>query len=208
MYDFLNDLNDFFCKNYANYNKLCVLKGYVMPVMQRSEVREEGRTYAYTLPAETMSLANQQNQDELLKDLKTRLVDMDFSFSFRPLSLFERIANLFSKYAIYKHLKATLKKYGISREEALDGLNIDKEIWTKICKGKFAPTKNLLYSLALTSQLAYEDTKFLMTICGFKLDFANVKDVVISYLLSNKIYNRDMIDAALAEYKVANLFLK
>ena len=47
-----------------------------------------------------------------------------------------------------------------------------------------------------------------MALCGYEFDLANVKDVVMTYLLSKKVYNRAMIDTALTEYKVANLFLK
>ena len=57
MYDFIADLDEYFCEKYANYDKLCVLDGYRMPKMQTSEVRADGRTYAYTLPANTMRLA-------------------------------------------------------------------------------------------------------------------------------------------------------
>ena len=208
MYDFIADLDGYFCETYANYDKLCVLPGYVMPVMQRSEVREDGRTYAYTLPAETMRLANQEKKDEILVELKKRLTATTFSFSFRPVGKFERIRNLFSKFAFYKALKQMLAKYGVSFAEALEHLNISEEVWKKIEKGEFEPTQNLLYSLALTSQFSFDDTRALMHLCGYVMDFADVKDVVICYLLQQKVYNRGMIDAALKEYKVDNLFIK
>lgn len=37
-------------------------------------------------------------------------------------------------------------------------------------------------------------------------DYAVVKDVVISYLLVNKVHNAEMIDAAMEEYAVDGLF--
>lgn len=208
MFDFIVDLDEYFCEKYANYDKLCILPGYVMPVMQRSEVREDGRTYAYTLPADTMRLATQEKKTDLLAELKKRMTDTTFSFSFRPFGSFTRIRNRFSKFAFYKSLKAMLGKYGISGEEALKNLDVSEEIWQGILKGKFEPTKNLLYSLALTAQFSYDDTCALMMLCGYEFDFANVKDVVISYLLQQKVYNRSMIEAALSEYKIANLFIK
>ena len=110
MYDFLSDLDEYFCEKYANYDKLCVLPGYKMPVMQASEVRADGRTYAYTLPANTMRLATQEKKAELLAELKTRMVDINFSFSFRVQKLFTRIGNIFSKYAFHKNLKKVLEK--------------------------------------------------------------------------------------------------
>lgn len=208
MFDFIVDLDEYFCEKYANYDKLCILPGYVMPVMQRSEVREDGRTYAYTLPADTMRLATQEKKTDLLAELKKRMTDTTFSFSFRPFGSFTRIRNRFSKFAFYKSLKAMLGKYGISGEEALKNLDVSEESWQGILKGKFEPTKNLLYSLALTAQFSYDDTCALMMLCGYEFDFANVKDVVISYLLQQKVYNRSMIEAALSEYKIANLFIK
>ena len=208
MYDFIADLDGYFCETYANYDKLCVLPGYEMPVMQRSEVREDGRTYAYTLPANTMRLANQAKKDEILVELKKRMTDTTFSFSFKPCGFFGKLRNCLSKKAFCKNFKAMLAKYGISEADALANLSIDEEIWKGILKGTFEPTKNLLYSLALTSQLSYADTCTLMGLCGYTFNFADVKDVVISYLLQQKVYNRGMIDAALAEYKVTNLFVK
>jgi len=208
MFDFIADLDEYFCEKYANYDKLCILPGYVMPVMQRSEVRADGRTYAYTLPADTMRLATQEKKAELLAELKKRMTDVTFSFSFRPVGFFRRLKNRFSKLAFYKNLKAMLDKYGIVEEEALKNLNVSDEVWKGICKGKFEPTKNLLYSLALTAQFSYDDTCALMLLCGYGFDFANVKDVVITYLLQQKVYNRLMIEEALNEYKVTNLFIK
>lgn len=208
MYDFIADLDGFFCETYANYDKLCILPGYVMPLMQRSEVREDGRTYAYTLPAETMRLANQEKKEEILAELKNRLTDVTFSFSFRVVGKFERMKNIFSKTAFHKVLKNMLQKYGISFAEAGEQLNISEEVWKGIEKGRFEPTQNLLYSLALTAQFSYDDTCALMRLCGYGFNFANVKDVVICYLLQQKVYNRGMIDAALKEYKVDNLFIK
>ena len=208
MYDFIADLDGYFCETYANYDKLCILPGYEMPVMQRSEVREDGRTYAYTLPANTMRLATQAKKDELLAELKKRMTDITFSFSFRPYGFFTKVKNRFSKLAFCKVFKKMLDKYGISPKDALENLSISEEIWTGILKGNFEPTKNLIYSVALTSQFSYDDTCALMTICGYSVQFTDVKDVVISYLLQQKVYNRGMIDAALAEYKVTNLFIK
>lgn len=208
MYDFLSDLDEYFCEKYANYDKLCILPGYKMPVMQASEVRADGRTYAYTLPANTMRLATQEKKAELLAELKTRIVDTNFSFSFSVQKLFARIGNIFSKYAFHKNLKKVLEKYKISEKDAVENVKVSKEIWQNICKGKFLPTVNLIYSLALTGHLSMDDTAYLCSLCGYELDYANVRDVVISYLLSRRVYNKDMIDSALKEYKITNLFLK
>ena len=208
MFDFIADLDAYFCETYANYDKLCVLKGYRMPKMQDSKIDEFGRTYAYTLPANTMRLSLQENKAEILKMLKTQLLDKTFSFSFRPLGFFARLKNKISGYGFVKWFKETLKKYNVTPIEAGEQLQIEPKIWKEICKGNFMHTKNTLLSLALTANLSMEDTENLLLVCGYDFDYRVVKDVVISYLLMQKVYNRAMIDAALEEYKVENLFLK
>ena len=207
-YDFIADLDGYFCEKYANYDKLCVLPGYKMPLMQASEVDAFGRTRAYTLPADTMRLALQEKKEELLSQLKAKMADVTFSFSFQPMNIFDRFSSNYSKYGFTKNFKKMLAKYGIDEKEALTHLDITEEIWNNICKGKFLPTKNLIFSFALTSQLSFEDTEELLAYCYDEFDYAIVKDVVVSYLLHNKVYNPTMIHEALAEYKVTNLFIK
>ena len=208
MFDFIADLDAYFCEKYANYDKICVLPGYRMPKMQTSEVREDGRTYAYTLPANTMRLGGQENKAELLQALKSRITDKTFSFSFRTVGIFSRIKNVFSKYAPHKWVKTVLEKNAVSVEEAGAALAISPEIWQGIVKGKYLPTKNTVFSLALTAHVGVDDCSNLLAVCGYEWDFAVEKDVVIRYLLEQKVFNRPMIDAAFAEYKVSNLFLK
>lgn len=208
MYDFIADLDGYFCEKYANYDKLCVLDGYRMPKMQTSKVGADGRTYAYTLPANTMRLSLQENKDELLVALKKQMFDKTVSFSFRPLHFFARLQNKFSKYGFVKFFRTVLAKYNATEAEVLETLDIMPQIWSGICKGKFAPTKNLIFSIALTTHFSLEDTKNLLAVCGYELDFTIVKDVVMAYLLTHKVYNEDMIDSALSEYKVENLYLK
>ena len=208
MYDFITDLDEYFCEKYANYDKLCILPGYKMPLMQASKIDEFGRTRTYTLPAETMRLALQEKKAELLAQLKEKMTDVTFSFSFQPMGLFASLGSKYSKYGFTKNLKNILAKYGISEEAALAGLDVSEEIWKNICKGKFLPTKNLIFSLALTAQLSYEDTEELLAYASEEFNYTIVKDVVIAYLVQNKVYAPEMIKAALNEYKVCNLFIK
>ena len=95
-----------------------------------------------------------------------------------------------------------------TRESLFEAIDIDEEIWRNVKKGKFAPTKNLLFSIALAFQFSMDDVNALFLFAGYEWEYTYVKDVIISYLLINKVYNRPMIDAALTEYKVGNLFIK
>ena len=208
MFEFINDLNEFFCEKYAGYDKICTLPGYKMPKMHDVRVAENGRRFTYTLPPETMCLAKQAGKVELLAALKEKLVDNTFSFSFFPLNIFGQLHHLFAKLGVAKNLKKLLEKYNIPEEEAGKGLAIEEEIWKGICGNKYLPTKNLVFSLALTQQFSYEDTEWLLSLIEEGFNFSYAKDVVIAYLLQKKIYNDEMIAAALAEYKVENLFIR
>ena len=145
---------------------------------------------------------------KILEKLKKQICDKTFSFSFRPLGLFARMRNKSSRFGFVKWLKLIFAKYNLSFEEAGEALSIAPDIWKGIYKGNYLPTKNLLFSLALTAQLSMDDLTNLLAVSGYEWDYSIEKDVVISYLIGNKIYNRAMIDCALAEYKVTNLFIK
>ena len=206
-FEFMADLDAYFCEKYANYDKLCMLKGYRMPKMQDTKVDDFGRSYSYTLPANTMRLALQENKDEMLKELKGQMSDKSFSFSFRPLGWFARLKDGFSKYSFRKVFNQICPKYGITMETAVEGVDIDGKIWTRISKGQYYPTKNLIYTLALLHGISYQDTATLLAVCGYSFDYTQVRDVVISYLLTKKITNSAMRDAAFEEYAVDNLFI-
>ncbi len=208
MFEFISDLDEYFSKEYAGYDKLSVLPGYKMPMMQATKVDEFGRTISYTLPPDTMALSKQENKAQLLVALKERMVDKTFSFSFSILSFFGRVKQFFSKYGLAKNLKKMMGKYGVKDEDVLAQINIAPEIWKGIKKGAFLPTKNLILTLALTAQMSYDDTLTLLSLCDYYFDDTIVKDVVISYLLSRRVYNPSMVQAALEEYKVTNLFFK
>ncbi len=208
MYEFLTDLDEYFCEKYANYDKLCILPGYKMPVMQATRLDDFGRTYAYTLPSENMRLALQENKKELLALLKEKLTDTTFSFSFQPIGFFRAFGNRFRKYGFCKIFRAIIHKYGSDEKALFEQLNVPEEVWKKICKGKFLPTKNLVLSIALVLHLSMSDAETLLNLCEGCFDYTLPKDVVVSYLLNNRVYNEGMIAAALAEYKIINLFIK
>ena len=208
MFDFLVDLDAYFCETYANYDKLCGLKGYKMPKMQDTRVDANGRTYAYTLPANTLRLALQENKAEILSEFKKKAYDKTFSFAFLPVSLLGRLKRKLSKTSFYKFFKSLLNKYDFTAEDAEEKLTIEKHIWDGICKGKYLPTKNFVLSVALAAHMNVDDAKKALLFAGYELDFTEVKDVVVSYLLAQKVFNPVMVEAALEEYKVNNLFLK
>lgn len=205
-FGFLSDLDDYFCENYANYDKLCVIEGYRVPKMQATERREDGRLYSYTLPASTMRLAKQENRAEILEVLKSKIKDKNFSFSFEPAGFFTRLLK-YKKYSFKSILSEVLRKSSVTAEELGAELSIDQKIWKKICSGDYLPTKNLIFSIALIARTTYEDACDLLATCGMEFDYTLEREVVVSYLLKQKIFNKDMMQAAFAEYSVSNLFI-
>jgi hypothetical protein len=207
-FEFLQDLDAFFCEKYANYDRLCVLPGYRMPKMQDTATDAFGRRYSYTLPAETMSLSKQENKTEILAELKARLSDKNFSFSFRPLGFFQRIGDTFARDNFRKRLQEVCGRHSVQPKEAAEGLEIDPKIWKRICNGEFYPSKNLVLALGLSGHFSYRETKALLQICGYDFEFESILDTVVSYLLVKEIYNLAMVNAAFAEYKLLPLPIK
>lgn len=205
MYDFITDLDAFFCERYAGYDKLCVLKGYKMPLMQRSEM-VNGKMRAYTLPANTMRLALQENRDELLAQLKKGISDKTLSFTFYTVGFFQRLRRAKTYRANHDIFLSILQKYHLNQEQ-VDGVDVQPAVWEKIRKGKFMPSKNLIFSLALVAHFTFEDTQTLLQAFGYAFDYTLEKDVVVSYLLEQKIFNPNMMQAAFQEYKIQHLFL-
>ena len=207
-FEFIADLDEYFCEKYANYDKLCILPGYKMPKMQETRTDAFGRPYSYTLPADTMALSKQENKAELLAELKNRTTDKNFSFSFRPLGFFERLSERFAKETFSKTLQEVLARYNMDAQALGEGLDIDPAIWKKIVKGEFYPSKNLVLAMGIFAHLSYRDVKELLMMSGYAFDFTNVLDVVISYLLVKGIYNTAMVDAALEEYHILPMMVK
>ena len=206
-FEFMSDLDEYFCEKYAHYDKICTLPGYRMPKMQDTKTDEFGRTFAYTLPSENMRLALQEKKDELLATLKTQMMDKSFSFSFRPLGVFASLKDNFSKNSFRKWMAVIFPKYGLTAETAVEGVLIDPVLWKRICTGKYYPTKNLIFSIALLHGFSVEDVSDLLSVCGYAFDYTEVRDVVVSYLLHKRITNVEMRRAAFKEYAVGNLFI-
>ncbi len=207
-FEFIADLDEYFCEQYANYDKLCVLPGYRMPKMQDTREDDFGRKYSYTLPANTMSLANQEKKSELLAELKSRMNDKNFSFSFRPLGFFARLADNGSKESFRKIFKEIARQNAIDVYTFGENFEIGPVVWKNILKGKFYPSKNLVFSIGVAGHLNYRDTKTLLAVCGYEFLFDEARDTVMSYLLSRGVYNSAMVNAALEEYKLQPLLLK
>ena len=144
---------------------------------------------------------------DLLMQLKAKMVDKTISFSFNTVGFFKRLRKRAQYKIAQQTFRALLKLYQMDKP-AIDGLDIDNTLWDNIRKGKISPSKNLIFSLALLGHFTAEDTQKMLIAFEYDFDYSIEKDVVIAYLLTRKVFNAEMISAALNEYKISYLFLK
>jgi len=201
---YVRALDEYFAAQYSDYVKLSALDGYVMPevVFVGADGNIDRRD------SQIMRLCHQKNCGELLKKFKAGLADVDFTFHFAFRSFRDKTRDPFRKYTFAKLLPACLERAGETAESAGEKLDIQPKIWRSIVKGKVYPEKNTVIALALTCGLTQNDTKNLFAVCGFSFSDESVRDVVCEYLIKQRIFNPEMRDACLAEYKITNLPIK
>lgn len=201
MESYLTALDDHFCAQYSDYVKLSALEGYEMPDVLY--VAADGNI-ARRDPS-CMRLVHQKKKDELLGRLKDGLADTNYTFSFSFIPFRERVRDRFRKYTFAKLLPEILKHCGETAESAGAKLAIEPCFWDRIVKGKLYPEKNTLLALALVCRMQRLDVNNLLAVCGYSLDDTVVRDVVVQYLIERQIFNEEMRDRCLAEYKIENL---
>ena len=133
------------------------------------------------------------------------LADTTFTFSFAFPTLRERISDHFRKNTFARLLPETLRHCGETAESAGEKLDIEPRFWKRIVKGTLYPEKNTVLALALVCGMQWQDVLNLLAVCGFEFRGDEVRDVVVRYLIENRIFNERMRDDCLAEYSVTNL---
>lgn len=201
---YLTSLDEYFCAQYSDYVKLSALEGYEMPDVV--SVGADGNIQRKD--SEVMRLCRQKNRAELLARFKEGLADTEFTFnfSFRPFR--DRMRDPFRKFTFAKVLPEALAHSGETAESAGKKLDVSPKIWQKIVKGKLYPEKNTVIALILVTAMKQADANNLFNVMGYTLEKDRVRDVVCDYLIKNAVYNEEMRDACLREYKITNLPIK
>ena len=197
---YLQSLDEYFCANYSDYVRLAALEGYVRPEL--IYIEKDGNI-ARRDPA-ILRLSGQKNAAELLKRFKSELLDTEYTFNFSVPSCFARLRDLSRKHTFKKVLAPTLKKY----HETWEKLNIEPRFWEMIAKGKLYPEKGTVFAVALVCRMRHADLVNLLNTCGFTLKKESVRDVVVSYLIEQRVFNAEMRDACLAEYRITTIPIK
>ncbi|MDE5896867.1 MAG: hypothetical protein K2H43_03530 [Clostridia bacterium] len=204
MENYIRELDDSFCEQYSDYVRLSALEGYEMP--DTLYVAPDGNIARRD--SSVMRLCYQKKKDELLKKLKAGIADTTFTFSFSFRSLRDKFADLRRKYTFSKILPDALKHCGETAESAGEKLDIEPRFWKKMVSGKLYPEKNTVLALALVCRMQAQDCSNLLAVCGFSFDDASIRDVLTHYLIEHRIFNEEMRDNCLAEYKITNLPIK
>ena len=152
-----------------------------------------------------MRLIHQADWQKLLETFKAGLTDTSFAFSFRCRKFREKWRDLSDKHTFAKMLPGILAHSNETTESAGKKLALLPEVWNGIVKGKFYPEKNTVLAIALVCRLRPEDTNALLVYSGFSFDLSSVRDVVVEYLLERELFNPEMRDKCLKEYKIENL---
>ncbi len=199
--NYLIGLDEHFAAQYSDYVKISAIEGYRMPEIVY--VAPDGNI-ARRDPS-LMRLIHQEACDALIARFKEGLADTDFSFSFSFRTLGDRFRDLFSKRTFAKMLPAVLSRCEETAASAGEKLSVEPRFWKKIAAGKLYPSKNCILALGLVCRMQIQDVTNLLAVCGFSFDSSNVRDVVVEYLFLRKIFNAEMRDDCLAEYKITCL---
>ncbi len=204
MENYLRELDDRFCEQYSDYVRLSALEGYVMP--DTLYVAPDGNIARRD--SSVMRLCYQKEKDALLRKLKDGIADTSFTFNFCFRSLRDKLSDRRRKYTFAKLLPGALKHCGETAESAGEKLDIEPRFWKKIVSGKLYPEKNTVLALALVCRMQTQDCANLLNVCGFSFDDTSVRDVIAHYLIEHRIFNEEMRDNCLAEYRITNLPIK
>ena len=200
----ISALDEYFMEHYGDYVRLSALEGYRMP-----DMLVPGRDGTVSKKdGSAMKLCYQENKTQLLSLFKAEQADTDYTFSFRFLSFAEKLRRPFDKYAFFRVLPKVLSPHRLTAAEAGEKLSIEPRFWKKIVKGSLFPEKNTVLALALTCALTPQETENLFNACGYEFDEKSVRDVVVRFLLEQKVFSCELIMQCLGEYKIASLPIK
>lgn len=198
---FLAALDEYFCANYSDYVRLNALEGYKKPdiiyIMKDGNVARRDSS--------CMRLVHQEHAAELLAQFKAGYADAEFTFNFLFPPRMERLRDRFRKHTFAKLIRPILSKYNETAESAGEKLAIEPRIWKKIVKGSLYPEKCTIQALGLVCHMRQSDMQSLLNVCGHRLERESVRDVVVSYLMEQRIFNAEMRDRCLSEYRITNL---
>ena len=200
---FIRDLNEYFAKKYANYERISAMPSYesvtISMLLKNMNRIEEGESVS----DEARKICSQPKKEAVLEELKERYIDDNFSFSFRIARMQERLACFLKRRQnTGALLSSVIRTYGEDPAKLAPRLSLSEQDWAAVLRGKYIPEKVLLFRLFLLLGMRQEDCARILHACGAFLNLEDARDVVVCYLLDYRIFNPDMVAAAFGEFRI------
>ncbi len=197
----LSSLDEYFMDRYADFVRLSALEGYEMP----ETVTPGADGTLRRRDSSALYLSRQRKGEELLARLKAELVDTELTFSFRFLTGKEKFTRFFEKYTFARVFPRVLRRVNLTAEEVGERIAVEPRFWKRIVKGTLIPEKGTVLAILLVCGLNAREAENLFNACGYEFDDANVRDVVVRFLLEQKVFSPELRDLCLREYSVTSL---
>lgn len=198
--DFIADLDEYFAKNYSNFDMISALPSY-KPVTVSMLLRNYNRVENGAESAdERKKICSQPEKKQILAEFKQKYVDTSFTYSFRIAPVRHRLGVFLHFTRCPEQMKKAVTSRGEDPAEFAEKLDIDPYVWKNILKGYYLPEKVLLFKICLRLGLSSGESGLLMNAFEYTFDFTDARDVVVRYLIDYRIYNEEMIAAAFDEY--------
>ncbi len=204
MQQHIRALDEFFMENYSDFTHLGAVEGYKAP--DRIVLGKDGNMVQR--PESVMLICHQSDPEGVLAALKRGLADTWFSFSFAPVSPFRRFRDRFRRDSFAHLLPQVLARCSETAESAGQKLSLQPEVWKGIVKGQYYPEKGTILALALVCRMSVQDAELLLDARGFALDRKNVRDVVVDFLLRQRVYSPVLRNECLREYAITGMCIK
>jgi len=155
-------------------------------ISRREELRRmQAQRYANMLPMEETT--SSQPEDDPFAKMKGNSLE----------KVMETAGDTFPK-----RLFKLIDERGMDDVTVYKKANIDRKVFSKIkCKEKYRPKKETAVAFAIALELDLEETQNLLATAGLALSPSNLSDLIISYFLTNGIYDINEINTALWSYK-------
>ena len=104
-----------------------------------------------------------------------------------------------------EYLQQMINKKGMKNSEVYTAANITKQYFSKLLKGKVAPSKTKILSLAVALRLNLDETVDFLRMSGYAFSPFSTIDKIFEYFIRNQIYDIYKIDIVLFDYGLPTL---
>ena len=104
-----------------------------------------------------------------------------------------------------EYLQQMISKKGMKNADVYTAANITKQYFSKLLKGKVAPSKTKILSLAVALRLNLDETIDFLRMSGYAFSPFSAVDKIFEYFIRNQIYDIYKIDIVLFDYGLPTL---